>query len=79
MKKRMKPITLAALSLATAGLLASNARAEVVQREVTETTTVTGTVSDVAPSSRIVVTSNGTRPHTRSARRRSLLTSPATW
>jgi hypothetical protein len=30
-----------------------------MRHEVTETSTVTGTVSDVTPSSRIVVTSNG--------------------
>lgn len=59
MNKRMKPVTIAALSLATAGILASTSRAEVVSREVTETT-VTGTVSELTPSSRIVVTSNGT-------------------
>lgn len=59
-----KPFRMFALSAAAVGLLAASAGAEVVSREVTETSTVTGTVSDVTPSSRIVVTSTTGTPTT---------------
>jgi len=60
-----KPLRTFTISLATLGLLAGTALAEeVVRREVTETTTVTGTVSDVTPSSRLVVTSSTGAPTT---------------
>lgn len=56
---------IAALAFATAGLFATGARAdEVTSREVTETRTFSGTVSDVTPSSRIVVTSSTGAPTT---------------
>lgn len=59
------PIRMAALALATTGLLASAAFAdEVTSREVTETRTITGTVSDLTPTSRIVVTSTSGAPTT---------------
>lgn len=60
-----KPLRVFAISAATVGLLASTAVAdEVLSREVTETTTVTGTVSEVTPSSRLVVTSSTGAPTT---------------
>ena len=63
MKKH--PYRTAALALATTGLLASAAIAdEVTSREVTETKTISGTVSDLTPSSRIVVTSTTGAPTT---------------
>ena len=58
-----KSIRIAAISLVAAGALATAASAEVMH-EVTETKTVTGTVSDVTPSSRIVVTSTTGSPVT---------------
>lgn len=59
------PFRVAALAVATLGLFATGARAdEVTSHEVTETKTITGTVSDVTPSSRIVVTSTTGAPTT---------------
>ena len=56
---------IAALTFATAGLFATAAHADdVTTREVTETRTISGTVSDVTPSSRIVVTSTTGAPTT---------------
>ena len=63
MKKH--PFRIAALAIATTGLLATTAIAdEVTSREVTETKTISGTVSDLTPSSRIVVTSTTGAPTT---------------
>jgi hypothetical protein len=63
MKKH--PFRIAALALATSGLLATAVLAdEVTSHEVTETRTVSGTVSDLTPSSRIVVTSSTGAPTT---------------
>lgn len=54
-----------ALALAASLTLASGALADsVTSREVTETKTISGTVSDVTPSSRIVVTSTTGAPTT---------------
>lgn len=58
-----KPARIFALSIATLGLVAASANAEVVSREVRETT-VTGTVSEVTPSSRMVITSSTGAPTT---------------
>lgn len=58
-----KPARIFALSIATLGLVVASANAEVVSREVHETT-VTGTVSEVTPSSRMVVTSSTGAPTT---------------
>lgn len=55
---------IAALAVATAGLFATAARADDVTTRVTETRTISGTVSDVTPSSRIVVTSSTGAPTT---------------
>lgn len=63
MKKH--PIRIAALAFATTGMIATAALADDVTRsEVTETKTVTGTVSDLTPTSRIVVTSTTGAPTT---------------
>jgi len=62
--KFTKSIRIAAMSLVAAGALATAASAEVMNHEVTETKTVTGTVSEVTPSSRIVVTSSAGAPVT---------------
>ena len=59
-----KSIRIAAISLVAAGALATAASAQVTTHEVTETKTVTGTVSDVTPTSRIVVTSTTGSPTT---------------
>jgi hypothetical protein len=59
-----KSIKVAAISLATLGVFAIPARAQVVSHEVTETKTVTGTVSDLTPTSSIVVTSPAGAPTT---------------
>jgi hypothetical protein len=59
-----KPFRIFALSAAAIGLVAASAGAETISREVTETKTVTGTVSEVTPSSRIVVTSTTGAPTT---------------
>jgi len=59
-----KSIRIAAISLVAAGALATAASAEVTSHEVTETKTVTGTVSEVTPTSRIVVTSSAGAPVT---------------
>lgn len=61
---KSKPFRIATLALATAGLFATAAGAETVSREVTETSTISGTVSEVMPSSRIVVTSSTGSPTT---------------
>lgn len=54
-----------ALALATSLTIASGALADqLTTREVTETKTISGTVSDVTPSSRIVVTSTTGAPTT---------------
>jgi len=64
MKSRLRPIRSAAISIAAVGLLVNGVGAEVVSREVTATTTITGTASEVTPSSRIVVTSTAGAPTT---------------
>lgn len=58
-----KPARVFALSIAMLGLVAASASAEVVSREVRETTVV-GTVSEVTPSSRMIVTSSTGAPTT---------------
>jgi hypothetical protein len=65
MKSTMKSFRTAAIALAAAGILAGPALAdETISRQVTETSTISGTVSDVTPSSRIVVTSSSGAPTT---------------
>lgn len=59
-----KPFRVFALSAAAVGLIAGSVGAETISREVTETKTVTGTVSEVTPTSRIVVTSSTGAPTT---------------
>jgi hypothetical protein len=58
------PLRMFALAGATVGVLAASAGADVVSREVTETSTITGTVSEVTPSSRLVVTTTSGAPAT---------------
>ena len=60
------PFRTASLAAVTATLLAAPAAFadEVTRHEVTESRTVTGTVSEVTPSSRIVVTQTGGSPTT---------------
>jgi hypothetical protein len=58
------PLRMFALATATVGVLAASAGADVVSREVTETSTITGTVSEVTPSSRLVVTTTSGAPAT---------------
>jgi len=55
---------IAASSILALGLGVATANAEVVQREVTETRTVTGTVSEISPSKQIVVRSTSGSPTT---------------
>ena len=55
---------IAAVAFATAGLIATSARAGEVTSQVTETKTISGTVSELTPSSRIVVTSTTGSPTT---------------
>lgn len=63
MKSTLKSFRMAAIAVAASGLLAGSALAEeVVSHQVTETSTITGTVSEVQPSSRIVVTSQSGAP-----------------
>ena len=65
MKSTLKTFRTAAIAAAASGLLAGSALAdEVVSRQVTETSTISGTVSEVMPSSRIVVTSSSGAPTT---------------
>lgn len=55
-----------AASMVALGLSVAPARADVVERQITETetTTVTGTVSEITPSSRIVIQSQSGGPKT---------------
>lgn len=55
---------IAAVAFAAAGLVATSARAGEVTSQVTETKTISGTVSELTPSSRIVVTSTTGAPTT---------------
>jgi hypothetical protein len=55
---------LGASSLIALCLAVSTASADVVRREVTQTETISGTVSEVTPSSKIVVTSASGGPTT---------------
>jgi hypothetical protein len=64
MKRGIRTMKMTAVALAAVGVLATGASAETMSREVTETKTITGTVSDVTPSSRIVVTSTTGAPTT---------------
>jgi len=59
-----KSIRIAAISLVTMGAFGGVACADMTRHEVTETSTVTGTVTDVTPSSRIVVTTTSGAPTT---------------
>jgi hypothetical protein len=64
MKKMSKSIQIAAISLIAVGAVVTAPRAEMTSHEVTETSTVTGMVSDVTPSSRIVLTQTSGAPTT---------------
>jgi hypothetical protein len=60
----MKPYVIAASSIFALSLGVASVNAEVVQREVTETRTVTGTVSEISPSKQIIVRSTSGSPTT---------------
>jgi len=62
--KKIATMSLVAVGAVAVGALATAVGAEVVSHEVTETSTITGTVSEVTPSSRIVVTSTSGAPTT---------------
>jgi hypothetical protein len=62
--KKIATMSLVVVGAVAVGALATAVGAEVVSHEVTETSTITGTVSEVTPSSRIVVTSTSGAPTT---------------
>jgi hypothetical protein len=62
--KKIATMSLVAVGAVAVGALATAVGAEVVSHEVTETSTITGTASEVTPSSRIVVTSTSGAPTT---------------
>ena len=62
--KKIATMSLVAVGAVAVGALATAVGAEVVSHEVTETSTITGTMSEVTPSSRIVVTSTSGAPTT---------------
>ena len=62
--KKIATMSLVAVGAVAVGALATAVGAEVVSHEVTDTSTITGTMSEVTPSSRIVVTSSSGAPTT---------------